>query len=111
MAVKSTNVFKEFNENLAKALRDARDRFQEQFEKGLEAQRQAVKGALKTVTPTGLRRRALRATQANVVYRSPPPPDELLMAQLRRRYKPQVVALSEYLDRDLVRLWGYDDVD
>jgi len=71
----------------------------------------AVKGALKTVTPTGLRRKALRATQANVVYRSPPPPDELLMAQLRRRYKPQVVALSEYLDRDLVRLWGYDDVD
>jgi len=47
MAVKSTNAFKEFNENLAKAFRDASVRFRKQFEKGLEAQRQAIKGALK----------------------------------------------------------------
>ncbi len=30
------------------------------------------------------------------------------MAELRRRYKPEVAALSEYLGRDLVALWGYD---
>ena len=30
------------------------------------------------------------------------------MLELRRRFKGEVVALSEYLDRDLVALWGYD---
>lgn len=33
------------------------------------------------------------------------------MVELRRRYKPEVVAVSEYLDRDLVKLWGYDELD
>ncbi len=32
------------------------------------------------------------------------------MAELRVRYKPEVVALSEYLGRDLVREWGYDEL-
>ena len=33
------------------------------------------------------------------------------MLELRRRFAPEVVALSEYLDRDLVSLWGYDRLD
>jgi hypothetical protein len=32
------------------------------------------------------------------------------MIELRRRFKPEVVALSEYLNRDLVSLWGYDKI-
>ena len=32
------------------------------------------------------------------------------MAELRRRFKPEVVALSEHLGRDLVTLWGYDRI-
>ncbi len=32
------------------------------------------------------------------------------MRELRTRFKPEVVALSEYLDRDLVALWGYDEI-
>jgi hypothetical protein len=32
------------------------------------------------------------------------------MIELRRRFKPEVIALSEFLDRDLVTLWGYDRV-
>jgi hypothetical protein len=32
------------------------------------------------------------------------------MQELRERFKPEVVALSEFLDRDLVALWGYDRV-
>jgi hypothetical protein len=32
------------------------------------------------------------------------------MAELRRRFKRQLVGLSEYVGRDLVALWGYDDV-
>ncbi len=30
------------------------------------------------------------------------------MLELRRRSQAEVVALSEYLGRDLVALWGYD---
>jgi len=70
----------------------------------------ALKGAIKALTPRGLRRSALHATQRNVVYGTPQPPDEALMAELRHRYESEVLALSEYLDRDLVTLWGHDRV-
>ncbi len=71
----------------------------------------ALKAAIKALTPTSMRRGALHATQRNVVYRQPPPPDETFMLELRRRFKDEVVALSEHLGRDLVTLWGYDRVD
>ena len=70
----------------------------------------AVKTVIKSLTPKQLRRHALDVTQHRVVYGEPPPPDHELMAELRRRFKPEVVALSEYLDRDLVTLWGYDGI-
>jgi Sulfotransferase domain len=70
----------------------------------------ALKGAVKAVTPQDLRRRALRATKQRVLYTEPEPADERLMAELRRRYAPEVAALSEHLGRDLVSLWGYDDL-
>jgi hypothetical protein len=70
----------------------------------------AVKGAIKAVTPRGLRRGALRATQRRVVYSAPDPPDPQLTSELRRRFKGEVSALSEYLGRDLLSLWGYSDV-
>jgi DNA polymerase III psi subunit len=44
------------------------------------------------------------------VYRDSRPPDEELMLELRRRFKGEVTALSEYLGRDLVSLWGYDEL-
>ena len=66
----------------------------------------AVKGAVKTLTPTGLRRHARDAAQRRVVFAEPPAPDLELMAELRRRFKEEVEALSEYLGRDLVTLWG-----
>jgi hypothetical protein len=44
------------------------------------------------------------------VYAKPPPVDESLATELRRRYEGEVVALSEYLGRDLVSLWGYDEL-
>jgi hypothetical protein len=70
----------------------------------------AVKGGVKALTPTKLRRDAVRAMQRRVVYGAPRPPDESLMLELRRRFKGEVVALSEYMDRDLVALWGYDSI-
>jgi hypothetical protein len=70
----------------------------------------ALKGGIKALTPGRLRRDALEATQRRLVFGQARPPDEGVMLELRHRFKPEVVALSEYLDRDLVSLWGYDDV-
>jgi len=70
----------------------------------------ALKGAVKTLTPPSLRRGAVRAVRRRVAYGSPAPPDERLEAELRERYAPEVRALSDYLGRDLVALWGYDGV-
>ena len=70
----------------------------------------AAKASIKALTPARLRRRALEATQSRVVYGKPRPVDEDVMHELRSRFKGEVVALSDYLDRDLVTLWGYEDV-
>ena len=70
-----------------------------------------AKAMIKTVAPRQARLRALEATRQRVIYAKPHPPDEALTLELRRRFKPEVVAVSEYLDRDLVSLWGYDRVD
>jgi hypothetical protein len=67
-----------------------------------------AKESIKALTPRGLRHRALHTTHSRVVYGKPRVPDERLMVELRRRFKGEVVALSEYLGRDLVSLWGYD---
>jgi hypothetical protein len=69
----------------------------------------AFKAAVKSVVPRDLRRNALHATQRRVVFTEPGPPDRQLMAQLRHRYRREVVALSDYLGRDLVSLWGCED--
>jgi hypothetical protein len=69
-----------------------------------------AKAAVKSLTPQRLRRRALELTWRRVVYGTPRPPDERFLVELRQRFKPEVVALSEHLGRDLVTLWGYDKV-
>jgi hypothetical protein len=70
----------------------------------------AVRATTKALTPRRLRHDAL-ALQRRMQWSAPEPPDEDLMLELRRRFKSEVVALSEHLDRDLVTLWGYGDVD
>ena len=57
------------------------------------------------------RENPVRRAWAKMVYTQPPAVDQSLMLELRRRFKPEVLALSEYLGRDLVKLWGYDDLD
>jgi hypothetical protein len=52
--------------------------------------------------------RPLRVLWRRVAYKTATAPDEQLMLELRRRFKPEVEALSEYLGRDLVSLWRYD---
>ncbi|HTR89560.1 MAG TPA: sulfotransferase, partial [Solirubrobacteraceae bacterium] len=70
-----------------------------------------AKRAIKTLTPAAARSAALKGTRRHLVYGRPDPPDERLMLELRGRFRDEVVALSEYLERDLVALWGYDSLD
>ncbi|HUA74445.1 MAG TPA: sulfotransferase [Solirubrobacteraceae bacterium] len=67
-----------------------------------------VKAVLKALTPDALRKRAMFATQRHLVMGKPEPLDEELMSELRHRFRGEVEAIGEYLDRDLVALWGYD---
>jgi hypothetical protein len=65
----------------------------------------------KALTTQRVRRAAYYSKIRRASFRDAPPPDESLMLELRHRFKGEVVALSEYLDRDLVTEWGYDVVD
>jgi hypothetical protein len=66
----------------------------------------SAKATVKALTTPQLR----RGIRHRVVLADPPPPDADFAIELRRRFRGEVVALSEYLDRDLVSLWGYDDI-
>jgi hypothetical protein len=70
----------------------------------------AAKTAVKALAPGSASRRLLQSVQRNVVLGEPRPVDQEFMRQLRVRFKDEVVAVSEYLGRDLVRLWGYEDI-
>jgi hypothetical protein len=69
-----------------------------------------VKATLRGLTTDRVRKEVLYPVRRRLVFRSPPAPDEALMAELRSRFKQEVVSLGEYLDRDLVTLWGYEHV-
>ena len=53
--------------------------------------------------------RSLQGTWRRMVYEVPPPLDPELAGELHRRFRGEVVALGEHLDRDLVSLWRYDE--
>jgi Sulfotransferase family len=72
------------------------------------AGRQSVRRATRTL---GVDRMRLVAIRDRLFYRAPAAPDEAFTSELRRRFKPEVQALSEHLGRDLVALWGYDRLD
>jgi hypothetical protein len=67
----------------------------------------AVKAAT-NVVPARVRSPLFSTVRRRLVYAAPEEPDPELMAELRRRFEPEVLALGEYLDRDLVSQWGYD---
>ncbi len=70
----------------------------------------ATKAAIEAFTTPGGRRRVGRSFNDHLVGVEAPPADERTMLELRQRFKHEVVALSEYLDRDLVSLWGYEKI-
>ena len=67
----------------------------------------SARRAARLLTPERARQRAFSALRERLVFTSPPPPDEALMSELRLRFAPEVHELSEYIDRDLLSLWGY----
>jgi hypothetical protein len=71
----------------------------------------AARGAGKALTSRRLREALYYPLQRRAVYRTAPPPDDAFMLELRRRFKGEVEALSDYLGRDLVGLWGYDELE
>src|SRR5271154_1282619 len=71
----------------------------------------ALNAGVKKLMPRSARHQALRVVNRRFVHGDPAAPDEGFMRELRRRFKGEVVAFSEYLDRDLVSLWGYDRLD
>jgi hypothetical protein len=80
------------------------------LKKGRSPVARSTKVIIKALTTQRLRSKAALTIQRRLVRADAPPPDESIMSELRERFKPEVVALSEYLDRDLVSLWGYDKV-
>ena len=71
----------------------------------------STRASIKALTTPQVRRAAVKAIRRRAVTTAPPPPDDGLTMELRARFKGEVHALSEYLGRDLVTLWGYDRVD
>ncbi|HLH15549.1 MAG TPA: sulfotransferase [Solirubrobacteraceae bacterium] len=70
----------------------------------------ATARAVNALTPAALRSDAVRSLWRRAVYAPPPPVDEAFMLELRRHFEPEVRAISEYLGRDLVSLWRYDEL-
>lgn len=66
--------------------------------------------ALANLAPGFGREDRLGSMWRELRYTDPPPPDLQFMLELRRRFKGEVQAASEYLERDLVTLWGYDSL-
>ena len=68
----------------------------------------AINATVKRMLSRPARKAFLWPLQRRLVYGAPKPADEEFMLELRRRFKPEVEALSDYLGRDLVAHWGYD---
>ncbi len=96
-------------------LKDVRVRRLHQLTGALQEARRnpaAANPALRALDATipGAVREALGSHWRRLIYRPRAEPAEAFMLELRRRFKPEVEALSEYLDRDLVSAWGYDRI-
>jgi hypothetical protein len=70
-----------------------------------------IKAAIKALTPRQQRRVGMVALRRRVLYGAPPVAEDAYTRELRRRFKGEVVGLSEYIGRDLTALWGYDKLD
>lgn len=80
-------------------------------DQGEGALARAMKTTARFAVPSRrLRKEAFRMVRERMVFGAPPPPDEELMLELRRRFKAEVEAVSAYIGRDLLTLWAYNDL-
>jgi hypothetical protein len=77
---------------------------------GEGAAARAVKSAVMPLTTHRFRQRAFRLVRDKVVFAKPKPPDPGLTLELQQRFRDEVEAFGQYLGRDLVSLWGYENV-
>jgi hypothetical protein len=80
------------------------------FQEGRGPVSAGIRRVARAVLPAGAANRAFERLRVRTIYSRPAPPDEAVVNELRERYRPNVVALSEYLGRDMLSFWGYDDV-
>jgi len=86
------------------------DEFRRSLRAGTGPGLRALREVGKVLTSNRMRTSLYYPLVRRTVYTKPPPLDAEFMLELRRRFKPEVLALSEYLERDLVKLWGYDSI-
>lgn len=65
--------------------------------------------AVSALVPSAARSQRFSARWRGALYADQKPPDDALMAELRERFRPEVEALSEYLDREMIDRWGYGE--
>jgi len=87
------------------------DEFRRSLRAGRNPALRAVRDVGKAITTERLRKSLYYPLMRRPVYTPEPPVDERFMLELRHRFKGEVQALSDYLGRDLVELWGYDQID
>jgi Sulfotransferase family len=111
LGVDDAHPVKRFEANRTVGVRSVRlDEFRRSLRAGRGPGLRALRGVGKALTTRRLREAVYYPLLRRTVYTKAPPVDDEFMVQLRRRFKPEVVALGEYLDRDLVSLWGYDAI-
>jgi Sulfotransferase family len=87
------------------------DDFRRSLRSGSTPALRIVRDAGKALTTRRLRERLYYPLVRSSVFSAPPPVDPQFMRELRRRFAGEVEALSRVLERDLVKLWGYDSLD
>jgi hypothetical protein len=85
----------------------ALDRAMRSLRAGQSLPYRAAKRAVKALTPQRVQAELLPALRRRVLYSPPRAADEALEGELRERFRDEVAALGEYLDRDLLKLWSY----
>jgi hypothetical protein len=111
LEVDDTHPIEAVEANPTVALRSAQlDGFTRSLRAGRGPVLRALRDTGKALTSQRMRKALYYPALRRATISKPPAPDEQFMLELRRRFRPEVEALSRYLDRDLVTLWGYDEI-
>ncbi len=71
---------------------------------------QGLKVLTKTVFPDAIRKKLLQVIYQKAVFSKADALDPMLVASLKKEFKHEVLALSHFINRDLMEVWNYQDV-